>query len=238
MIEIISCKIVTLRPETLKDRKPIFDWLTNSDITKNMMGPPDFPDSPIPTWEQFVIDYKKHFLDSSKPLLGRCFVIEVNSEPVGQINHDKINQADHSTELDIWLKSSKYINKGYGTDAINTLCDYLTNKFKCKKFIIAPSKRNFLAIRAYEKAGFNITNEIHQGFLPDYYDTVLMIRTIIEYTSSINTADDFDNDHRIFDPTMNLHPDTSTCPQYKSCTVIDFWLRNSAGRGATLLQYP
>jgi hypothetical protein len=64
------------------------------------------------------------------------------------------------------------------------------------------------------------------------------IDRIIEYTSSINTADDFDNDHLIFDPTMNLHTDTSTCPQYKSCTVVDFWLRNIAGRGATLLQYP
>lgn len=146
MTERILGKQVILRPATLDDRQPIFDWLTNSDLTKCMMGPPAYPDSPIPTWEEFINDYKEYFFDSSKPLLGRCFVIEVNSEPVGQINHDKISSTDYSAELDIWLKSSKYINKGYGTDAIITLCNYLTKKFECKKFIIAPSRRNLAAI--------------------------------------------------------------------------------------------
>lgn len=178
MSETISGNRVNLRPATLDDRQQIFDWLTNSDITKLMMGPPTYPDSKIPTWEEFNNDYREYFFDSSQPLMGRCFVIEVNSEPIGQINHDKIYQTDHSTELDIWLKSSKYLNKGYGTDAIVTLCNYLAKYFDCKKFIISPSKRNTSAIRAYEKAGFKITYEIHEGFFPDYHDTVVMIRKV------------------------------------------------------------
>ncbi len=178
MTEKITGKTVVLRPATLDDRQPIFDWLTNSDLTKFMMGPPVYPDSPIPTWQEFLNDYKEYFFDSSRPQMGRCFVIEVNSEPVGQINHDKISIADHSTELDIWLKSSKYINKGYGTDAIVALCNFLIDKFECKKFIIAPSRRNVAAIRTYEKAGFIETDEIHYNFLPDYNDTVVMIKTV------------------------------------------------------------
>jgi RimJ/RimL family protein N-acetyltransferase len=176
MIEMILGKVVCLRPATLDDRLPIFKWLTNSDLTKFMMGPPSYPDSPIPTWDQFINDYKEYFFDSSKPMLGRCFVIEVNSEPVGQINHDKIYLTDNSTELDIWLKSSKYINRGYGSDAIVTLCNYLTDRFNCKKFIISPSKRNIAAIQAYKKAGFNETDKVHDGFKPDYYDTIILTR--------------------------------------------------------------
>jgi RimJ/RimL family protein N-acetyltransferase len=178
MTELISGKFVTLRPADLKDRAPIFEWLTNSDLTKNMMGPPTYPDSKIPTWEEFINDYKKYFFDSSEPLLGRCFVIEVNSEPVGQINHDKISPTKHTAELDIWLKSSKYINKGYGTDAIVTLCDYLTKNFGCKKFIIAPSRRNIAAIRTYLKAGFTETEEFFEDSSPDYHDTVYMIKIV------------------------------------------------------------
>jgi RimJ/RimL family protein N-acetyltransferase len=177
MTEKITGKIVILRPATAADRQPIFDWLTNSDLTKYMMGPPNYPDHPIPTWEEFVNDYKDYFFDSSKPLLGRCFVIEVNSEIVGQINHDKIYHSDNSSELDIWLKSSKYINKGYGTDAILALCDFLIKEFDCKRFIIAPSRRNTAAIRSYQKAGFVETNNIPDGFLPDYNDTVVLIKT-------------------------------------------------------------
>ena len=179
MLERIIGKQVILRPATLADRQPIFDWLTNSDLTKFMMGPPTYPDSPVPTWEEFKNDYKEYFFDSSKPDLGRCFVIEFNSEPIGQINHDKISKTDSSTELDIWLKSSKYINKGYGTDAIITLCDYLAEKFGCKKFIISPSKRNSAAIRAYEKAGFIKTDEKPDESLCDCNDNIILTKTII-----------------------------------------------------------
>lgn len=179
MSEKITGSKVTLRAATPSDRQPIFDWLANSDITKLMLGPPTYPDSPVPTWEEFIEDYKEHFFDSSEPLSGRCFVIEVDSEPVGQINHDIISQTYHSTELDIWLKSSKYINKGFGTDAIIALCNYLAKHFGCKKFILAPSKRNTAAIRAYEKAGFVQTDLKLSESESDYYDTVVMEKIII-----------------------------------------------------------
>jgi RimJ/RimL family protein N-acetyltransferase len=110
--------------------------------------------------------------------LGRCFIIEVNEEPIGQINHNKISMTDHSTELDIWLTSSKYINKGYGSDAIITLCNYLAKEFECKKFIISPSRRNRAAIRAYEKTGFVKTDIISNPLLADYNDTVVLIKKI------------------------------------------------------------
>jgi RimJ/RimL family protein N-acetyltransferase len=178
MVELIPGKIVTLRPANIEDRRSIFEWLTNSDITKFMMGPPIYPDSNIPTWEEFIDDYQPFFFDSSQPLMDRCFVIEVNSEPIGQINHDKIYPKDNSTELDIWLKSSAYTGKGYGSDAIITLCNYLNEKYKCKKFIIAPSRRNPRAIGAYKKAGFSETNEVPENFIPDYSDIVIMIKTV------------------------------------------------------------
>jgi len=177
-MERIIGKKVILRPTTLADRRPIFEWLTNSDLTKLMMGPPTYPDSTIPTWKEFIKDYKEYFFDGSEPLLGRCFIIELNFESIGQINHDKIYETDKSTELDIWLKSSKFINKGYGSDAIKTLCDYLNQNFGCKKFLISPSSRNLAAIRAYQKAGFIMTDEIPDRSLSDYDDTVILIKTI------------------------------------------------------------
>jgi diamine N-acetyltransferase len=178
MSEKIAGLKVTLRPATPVDRRPIYDWLANSDITKLMLGPPTYPDIPVPTWEEFIEDYRNYFFDSSEPLLGRCFVIEVNSDPIGQINHDKISQTDHSTELDIWLRSSQCINKGYGTDAINTLCNYLAQEFDCRKFVLAPSKRNTAAIRAYEKAGFVETNMKVPESESDYSDMVVMVRFV------------------------------------------------------------
>jgi diamine N-acetyltransferase len=162
----------------MDDRKPIYEWLACSDTTSLMMGPPDYPDSPIPTWEKFLEDYREHFFDGYYPLQGRCYVIEVDEEPVGQVNHDRISRVDHSTQLDIWLKSRKHLNKGYGTAALETLCSYLHKTYDCRKFIISPSARNAAAIRAYEKAGFVPTDEIPEGFIPDYVDNVIMVKHI------------------------------------------------------------
>ena len=174
----IKGQFITLRPATFEDRKPIYEWLTNSDSTPFVMGPPDFLDHPIPTWEEFIDDYKDYFFDGSQPTLGRCFVIQVDNNAIGQINHDKIHPEDHSTEIDIWLSDGKHTNKGYGTDALSTLCDYLHQKFGCKKFIIAPSRRNSRAVKSYQKAGFQETTSIPPDFSPDYDDTVVMMKRI------------------------------------------------------------
>jgi len=111
MTEIIHGKLVTLRPATPQDRKPIFEWLTNSDLTSKMMGPPTYPDSKIPTWEEFMVDYREYFFDSSQTLLGRCFVIEVNSEPVGQINHDKIYPPDNTEPIPFFGHSKNRVSR-------------------------------------------------------------------------------------------------------------------------------
>jgi RimJ/RimL family protein N-acetyltransferase len=103
----------------------------------------------------------------------------VDKVAVGQINHDKIYEEDNSAELDIWLRSSEYINKGYGTDAICTLCNYLHREFNCRRFILCPSARNSRAIKAYEKAGFVITNEKPDTSSCDYRDNIMMVKEIV-----------------------------------------------------------
>ena len=169
---------VTLRPATMNDRLSVYQWLTQSDLTPLIMGPPTFYDNPIPTWEEFTDDYKDYFFDGSAPYRGRCFIIEYNNLPIGQINYNDIDLNDHFTELDIWLNAKKNTSKGYGTDALMTLCEYLHENMDCHKFFIAPSKRNIWAVKAYLKAGFQPSDERPIGFIPDYHDTVMMVKVI------------------------------------------------------------
>ena len=176
--ERISGKKIIIRPAVPEDRRPVFEWLTRSDLTHRMMGPPTYPDSPVPTWKEFINDYREHFFDGSDPYSGRCYIIQVKDEAIGQINHDRIHIEDYSTELDIWLKSSKYTHRGFGTDAILTLCNYLTTQYGCKIFKMAPSKRNTIAVRAYEKAGFIPAEENTVSAHSEYPDALLMIRTL------------------------------------------------------------
>ena len=96
---IIKGSEVILRPATPNDCRQIYEWLTQSDITSKMIGPPDFIDNPIPTWEDFINDYNSHFFDDIDPDNGRSFIIEVSDFQLGHINYNEIDRRTDSVEL-------------------------------------------------------------------------------------------------------------------------------------------
>ena len=167
---------IQIRPATLQDKRKVFDWLTNSNLTKEMMGLPNFPDAQIPTWDEFDNDYLDHYFDGSAPLKGRCFIIIEEGNEVGQINYNTIDNETNNTDLDIWLSDIKHTGRGIGTEAIQLLCNYLFKEFGCKQIAMAPSKRNKNAIKSYEKAGFEMTDKQLDESEKDYEDNVVMIK--------------------------------------------------------------
>lgn len=61
MKDIFQGHNISLRPAAPEDRQSVFEWLCKSDLTLCMLGPPDFPDNPVPEWEEFNRDYQNHF---------------------------------------------------------------------------------------------------------------------------------------------------------------------------------
>jgi diamine N-acetyltransferase len=144
-----------------------------------MLGPPNFPDAPTPTWDEFCEDYGPHFFDGTRHDVGRSFVIEVDGEAVGHVNYDGLDLIRRIAELDIWLRSGEVCGQGYGSDALVALTRYLYETFGVSEFIMRPSRRNSRAIRAYAKAGFvmlPLSNEQQANVYGpgDYSDTVVM----------------------------------------------------------------
>lgn len=176
---------VWLKPATMAERRLIYEWATQSDLTSSMMGPPLFPDHMPPTWEEFCDDYKPYFFDDSAPELGRCFLIMAGDEAVGQVNYNDIAEKEgvRWTELDIWLRSEADTGKGYGSEAIHLLCNYLARHLRVTTFMMQPSARNPRGIRTYEKAGFqplpHSAAEAAAEWGPsDYEDSIYMIKLL------------------------------------------------------------
>jgi len=193
--QVLRGSLVTLRPSTLDDRRPVYDWSANSDVTRAMMGPPTYPEHPVPTWEDFCEDHKPHFFDGSAPHLGRCYIIIVNNEPVGQVYYNDIEERDYKkrTEMDLWMRSEQYCGHGFGSDALLTLCEHLARQMGVQEFMVQPSARNPRAIRAYEKIGFVklplSAEEARNTWGPnDYFDSVYMVKTILPDNAKRNAA--------------------------------------------------
>jgi RimJ/RimL family protein N-acetyltransferase len=172
---------LTIRFATVDDRRTVYEWATHSDLTSSMMGPPAYPDAPVPTWEEFCSDYQSHFFDGSQPNIGRSFIIDVDGKPVGHINYDRMDELQSFAELDIWMRDSSCCGHGWGTQAIMALCEHLHSTFAVNEFILRPSARNVRAIRSYERAGFTrlpLTNDEQAAIYGpgDYRDTVVLQR--------------------------------------------------------------
>jgi RimJ/RimL family protein N-acetyltransferase len=132
-----------------------FKWATQSDATPYWYG--ELQGDEIPTYEEFQEDWKKHYFDGSAPEKGRCFVILVDDEAIGQVNYNKIDRNNNSVELDIIIAEDRHKNKGYGSDALRTLAKSLFQKMNIQICWIGVIRKNPRAIAAYKKAGFRIT---------------------------------------------------------------------------------
>jgi RimJ/RimL family protein N-acetyltransferase len=140
---------------TEEEMPTFFEWATQSDATPYWYG--ELQGDKVPTFKEFCKDWKKHYFDGSAPEKGRCFVILIDDTAIGQVNYNEIDRRNDSVELDIIIAEDRYKNKGYGTDALQTLSKYLFLVMAIQKCWIDVVSKNPRAIRAYQKAGFNIT---------------------------------------------------------------------------------
>jgi diamine N-acetyltransferase len=141
-------------------KKPLFfyKWATQSNSTSFWYG--KLYGDRIPTYEEFIRDWKRYYFDGSKPEKGRCFMIFVGNKAIGEINYNEINRKNNSVELDIIIPEDINKGKGYGPDALKTLAKYLFQKMNVQVCIIEAIKQNPRAIRAYKKAGFKIKRHL------------------------------------------------------------------------------
>lgn len=196
----------TLRRARAEDRPQIYRRMAQSDATREMLGPPTFPDCPVPSWEEFADDFSlEEFFQPGPPAdsnqdWGECWIIEVeapnhaNGHPatlgVGQINFsDERDPADPRSdglaELDIWIGDRQWWGQGIGRAAMEAMAGILRG-YGFTTLLIRPSARNARAVAAYRRAGF-IEQSNTSGPLPawvyapegwDYRDSLVMVRQL------------------------------------------------------------
>lgn len=160
---------ITIAPSKLDDKRKVYEWLCLSETTKSHMGPPNFEDTPIPSWEEYCEDFEDYYFDGSKPEDGQLWIIRYGDHEIGAICYSSFHLRGKSAELDIWMGAEKYCGKGLGSESIKLFSDYLIQKYEVERFIIRPSKRNIRAVKAYEKAGFiKVLDEDKQKVVKEY----------------------------------------------------------------------
>ena len=165
----IKGNIIELIPAVIDDRRNVYDWCFHSETSKSHCGLPDFPDVVIPTFEEFCDDYVDYFFTGARLEKGRGFMIVSGGVQVGFISYTCFHLKPHKAELDIWLNSETHCGKGFGTDAIISLCEFLNETLRINEFIMRPSVKNERAVKSYKKSGFEETDEAPSDYLLEEY---------------------------------------------------------------------
>jgi len=162
---------ITLVPALLADRRDVYNWCFHSETTKSHIGPPDYPDMEIPTYEEFCEDYTDYYFDGTRPADGRGYIIQASRQPVGFLSYCSFHLKPHYSELDIWMNSEANCGKGYGTDAIAALVPYLAENLGIRWAIMRPSCKNTRAVASYKKVGFVQSDMMPQEYMrPEYIE--------------------------------------------------------------------
>ena len=178
---------IRLIQPTLDDRALVYGWMVAPGIGDRMMGPPTFPEIPVPDYDTFCDDYVRHFWTHEAPERGRLYLIEAAGGRVGCIAHNDLIVTDDGTracELDLWLGGPEHIGRGYGRAAISAICDLIAADLAVEEAFLQPSARNPIACAAYQGAGFTrstmTANEAaaHYRSGPDYEDSVFFVRRL------------------------------------------------------------
>lgn len=161
---------VELVPAGLNDKQNVYDWCFHSETTKSHAGPPDYPDTPIATWEEFFDEgYVDCFFTGDQPENGRGYIILHDGEAVGFISYTSFHLKPGNAELDIWMNSEANCGQGFGADAIVALGTHLNKNLGVRALIMRPSVKNERAIKAYMKAGFEKSGKPAAYYLLDEY---------------------------------------------------------------------
>ncbi len=154
-------QIVTLIPMVESDKTDFFILATQSEGSSFWYD--DTQKSTL-TKEVFFRDWTDEYFDQTDIHGGQCFWIVVKDRRIGQVNYNQIDIQNLKTELDIIIGSASDMGKGYGSDALRTLSNYLLSELQLHKVWIEARASNPRAISAYTNAGFQ-----QEAILKDEY---------------------------------------------------------------------
>ena len=159
---------VRVRPLEREDLHTVWRWLNDEEVMYYWAS----PGSMIP-----MAELERHFSQSFEAAdTRRLFIIDDEEQrPIGQMMYFNLDRRHRRAEVAILIGEKDCWDKGYGTEAMLLLLDYLFNELGLHRVYLHTQDYNLRAIKSYEKCGFVregvvreryfVKGKYHDGFL-------------------------------------------------------------------------
>jgi len=144
---IIGSKI-TLREKRLADARDDYAWETDPELAQLDAAP--ILDI---AFSRFSSDYANQ-LRHSPPTSHRFAVDTLDDKHIGNCSYHNISETNGEAELGIMIGNRDYWNKGYGTDVVSTLVNYVFRQTNLNRIYLKTLKSNTRAQKCFQKCGF------------------------------------------------------------------------------------
>jgi len=139
---------VRLRDKRLADARGDYAWQTDLELTQlDATSPVVIP------FSRYVSTYASELRHPSAT--RRQFAIEtLDGKHIGNCGYYHIDKAQGEVELGIMIGNRDYWDKGFGTDTITILLNYIFRQTGFKRIYLKTLEGNIRAQRCFKKCGF------------------------------------------------------------------------------------
>jgi RimJ/RimL family protein N-acetyltransferase len=160
----IKGKLIRLRPKTIEDADNDYRWQTDPELSDlDAITPLHM------SFSDYIIEYRdmlKHPSVYRRPLA----VETAEGSHIGNCVWYNIDKVGLEAEVGIMIGDRTYWNRGYGTDSMQTLVDYIFKHTNFKRVYLKTLEKNLRAQKSFQKVGFTPTGYLER----DGYKFLLM----------------------------------------------------------------
>jgi RimJ/RimL family protein N-acetyltransferase len=161
---------IRLRAIRQEDIPVILKYINDESIKRFLC-----PGVPFPITE---VEEQRWYEAKSSQGSEYTFAIETikNPEYIGGCGVNKMDWKNSVAQVGIFIGNPKFLDKGYGTDAMKTLIRFIFDQMNAHKIKLNVYSFNERAIRCYEKCGFQTDGVLRKEIFRDgeYHDELVM----------------------------------------------------------------
>lgn len=150
---------VYIRSQKRNDIPNIVRWKNDLEIAELVRGSAIYTNEGIET---------RRYEKSMEEFDTIRLIIETKTgEVIGLITLGEIDKPNQKAEIGMLIGEKEYWNKGYGTDTLFTLLNYLFNELDFNRISLEVFDFNARAKRLYEKIGFAVEGLQREGLIQE-----------------------------------------------------------------------
>jgi len=144
----ISSSKIKLRDKKIADAPDDYVWQTDPELAQLDAVPPL-----TITYPQYLSNYVSELYNPSRTRY--LFAVEtLNGKHIGNCVYYGVDEANGEAEVGIMIGDRNYWDKGYGTDAVTALVNYIFRQTNLNRLYLKTLDGNDRAHRCFKKCGF------------------------------------------------------------------------------------